>query len=781
MTPSQFDPLFTPQKEQQDFNLKAAVLKYLAYWKWFTVSFILAGSAAFLFLNYQTPEYRIQASILLKDEKKGLGQDDILKQLDIFSSNKVVENEIEILRSFTLMEKVVRSLQLNISYMVRDGLRQKDLYTESPVKLQLVSPTDNIYEKPLNILLKGNNKVELNGQLFSLNKVEQTPFGTLLLSTTGKNDEVKELRIIVQPLEQVVESNLANLIVESTNKMASVLILSINTPTPQKGKDLLNRLVDEYNRAAIEDKNKVASITLAFIEERLKLIAGDLSAVEKNVEDYKSREGITDISEESKLFLSSVKENDSKLNEVKIQQSVLDNIEIYVKRKSNGTGTVPATLGISDPTLLGLIQKLSELEMQRTSSIKMVRVDNPIIVALDDQINNLKQSILDNIQTLKSNIQTSRNKLESVNSRMESMIRTVPRKERELVDISRQQTIKNNLFIYLLQKREETALSYASAVPDSRTIDLARSGSKPVKPVRKTIFLLFGLVAVAAPLGIIYLIDMMNDKIHRLSDIEKQTKVPLLAEVTFAEHEEALVVSKLGRSVIAEQIRTLRTNLQFLSPNKKLQSILFTSSMSGEGKSFISLNLGASLAMTGKKTVILELDMRKPKLHPVLNINNRKGLSNYLAGHANINDIIQSVTEQENYYIITCGPIPPNPVELLMSDHLHDLFNELKKQFDYIIIDAPPVGIVTDAQILEQFADSTLYILRHDFTPKERLKFVDSIYKEKRFKNLNLIFNAIKEGGKYGYYYGYGYGYGYYELPNETKGIKLNGRKKTTK
>jgi tyrosine-protein kinase Etk/Wzc len=287
------------------------------------------------------------------------------------------------------------------------------------------------------------------------------------------------------------------------------------------------------------------------------------------------------------------------------------------------------------------------------------------------------------------------------------------------------------------------------------------------------------LMGLAIPFGIIYVIDLLNDKIKNRKEIEKATKAPILADISFAESDEALVVSNLGRTVMAEQIRALRTNISFLNPGKGVQSILFTSSMSGEGKSFISLNLGASLAMTDKKTVILELDMRKPKLHSALNMPNQLGLSNYLVGTTELKGLIRPVPGQENYFIITCGPIPPNPAELLLNGRLDELFNELRAAFDYIIIDAPPVGIVTDAQILEQQADATIFVVRHNFTPKERLKMLDNLYRERKFKNLNLVFNGIKEGGKYGY--GYGYGYGYYEQEKETPGLlknTLNGFKK---
>ena len=391
----------------------------------------------------------------------------------------------------------------------------------------------------------------------------------------------------------------------------------------------------------------------------------------------------------------------------------------------------------------------------------------------------MKSSLGENMQTLRKSLAITRQQLEAQNGKMESMIKTVPGKERALVDITRQQGIKNNLYVYLLQKREETALSYASAVSDTRTVDMARGSILPVKPVKRNIYLLFALMGIAIPFGIIYVIDLLNDKIKSRKEIEKATKAPILADISYAEHNEALILSNLGRTVMAEQIRALRTNISFLNPGKGVQSLLFTSSMSGEGKSFISLNLGASLAMTDKKTIILELDMRKPKLQSALDMPNRHGLSNYLVGASELNDIIRPVPGQENYFIITCGPIPPNPAELLLNGRLQELFTELRATFDYIIIDAPPIGIVTDAQILEQQADATLFVLRHEFTPKERLKMVDNLYREKKFKNLSLVFNAVKEGGKYGY--GYGYGYGYYEQEEETPGIMkntLNGFKK---
>lgn len=758
------DPFFF-QEEENDFNLKEVLYKYLSYWKWFAISLFLALVAAFVYLKYQVPVYRVHSSILIKDEKKGLGGDDMLKELNLFSSNKVVDNEIEILKSYNLMERVVKGLNLNISYLYKDGFNTVELYgEESPIRLEVKSAKELLFEEPLIIKLLNNSSIEINEKSYPINQAISTPYGVLKVTLVGVKPGVTELKIDVSPIEAITEAFMEGLTVEPSSKMSSVLLLSMEVTSRQKGRDIINRLIEEYNNAGLEDKNKVAANTLRFIEDRLKLISGDLQDVEKTVENFKSREGITDISAESQLFLQSVQQNDNELNQVKIQQNVLNAIDQYVRQKNNTAGTVPATLGISDPTLLGLIQSLSELESKRAESVKLVKEDNPIVTALDDQIRGVKASIAENIQTLRKSLAITRTQLESQNARMEGMIKTVPGKERALVDITRQQAIKNNLYIFLLEKREETALSYASAVSDSRTVDAARSSIKPVKPVKRNIYLLFALVGLAVPFGIIYVMDLLNDKVQSRKDIEKATKAPILGEISYSDTPEALVVTKTSRSVIAEQIRALRTNLSFLSPGNEVQSILFTSSISGEGKSFISLNLGASLALTDKKTIILEFDLRKPKLHQALEVENSKGLSNYLIGKAELAEIIKPVPGHENFFIITCGPIPPNPAEIMLKGRMEELYRELRARFDYIITDAPPVGAVTDAQILEKHVDATLYVIRHSYTPIERLKSLNNLDITEKFKRLSLVFNAIELRGRYGY--GRSYGYGYYEESN---------------
>ena len=756
-TPNTFE-----EEAQEPFNIKEVVYKYIVYWKWFLLSLILALSCAFVYLKMKTPLFRIQASILLKDQQKGDGNDPMMKTFDIFSSDKIVDNEIEILKSYTLMEKVVKALNLDINYESKIRSRTIELYDQSPVILQLIGETSLTYREKIKVIVSDNQTVILNGKKYPLNEVITTPDGIFKITLSLKNPEIKEVDIVILPLNSTAENLQARINVSPSTKMSTVLDLSIEDPIPQRGEDILNCLIDAYNHAALEDKNKEAANTLAFIENRLKLLAADLANVENNVEGFKSKEGIVDINEEERIFLTNEQQNEVELSQVKIQQSVLNTIEDYVKDRNNTQGTVPATIdglsglntGLNDPTLIDLIKDLTELQKQKENYTRLIKADNPLVLAIDAQILRLKTDILDNIESIKKNLNLTEVQLAERSVQLEDIIKSIPGKERSLIDISREQAIKNNLFNFLLQTKEETEISLASAISDSRTVDPAHSSIGPVEPVHSITYLIFTVIGLSIPFVIIVATDLFNDKIKSRKDIEKNTKTPILGEISWTEHEKAFVKDN-NRSVFAEQIRALRTNLSFLSSDKVVQSILFTSTKSEEGKTFISMNLGASLAMAGKKTLFLEFDMRKPKLTLGLNLEETKGLSSYLIGHSELNDIIRPVPGQDNLFIISCGAKPPNPVELLLNGRIDGLFTELRKRFDNIIIDAPPIGIVTDAQILEKQADATLFVLRQNFTPKENIELVDSLYKNAKFKKLNIVFNGIKKGGSYGYTYGY--------------------------
>lgn len=756
-------------------NLRVVLMRYLRHWKWFVFSLVLALACAYLYMLYQQPVYKITASMLVKDEKKGITDQNMLKELDILTPSKVVENEIEVLKSISLMSSVVNQLGLDVQYYVPTPLGKREVYETAPIRLLVEKPNENLYGETIEISFAKDGKVKIDDKTYPVNQSIKTAYGQLrVMPKRNISDTTTSIIVKAMTHKRAVKKYMESMKVEATSKASTVLMLTLEDPVPGKGELLLNSLIKEYNQAALADKNLVAANTLKFIEERLQLISGELSTVEKDVERFKSTQGITDLGAQAQLFLQKVQQNDSQLNEVNIQLGALQDVERYVNSKIGDRGIAPATLGLNDPVLLGLIGKVSDLELQRDHLVRTTSENNPLLLTIDSQIKAAKSSISDNIVTLKQMLMGTRQQLLSTNQQIESMIQTVPSKERALLNISRQQAVKNNLYTYLLQKREETALSYASAVADSRTIDAASTDDEPIKPVRKMIFLMFGLFGLMLPVGVIAARDALNDRVNRRADIEEATQVPILGEIVDNRTDDQFVMISRKRSIIAEQIRTLRTNLQFLrsTPNGS-QVVLFTSSISGEGKSFLSMNLGASLALVDRPTVILEMDLRKPKLHTALKMANTIGISNYLIQEASLDEVIQQVPGFPNYHIITCGPIPPNPAELLSGPRLEQMISELRARFDYVIIDSPPIGLVTDAQLIAPFADATLFMVRHDHTPKNSLKMIDSLYKEQRFHRLNVILNAVGKGESYGYGYGYGYGSGYYEATPTKPSRKL--------
>ncbi|MDR2448586.1 MAG: polysaccharide biosynthesis tyrosine autokinase [Prevotellaceae bacterium] len=773
---------------EEAVDLKKTIFKYIAYWKWFLCSFLLFVLLGGIYLFLATPQYRVQASILIKDDKKmgsGAGAGiSMLEELDLFSSKKVVENEIEILRSYTLMEEVVKDLNLQVVYMVRDGLRKKELYDNSPVKIEVISSTEVLYEKPL-LLQFEDDRLLIDGKLYPKNALITESFGSI---RTTVNDPLlplwkeKTIEVTIAPREAVIEDLRENLAVETSAKGTSVINLSLLSSVPQQGQDILNHLITVYNKAAIVDKNNLAGNTLAFIDGRLELLSGDLQDAEQKVEEYKSAQGITDISTEAELFLKAVQQNDIELNKVNIQLDVLQHIESYVLSNENNGGATLATLGLSDdPTLLALLAPLIEAESERSKALHTMKPANPMVQALDDQINALKRNIIDNIRTLRRSLEITQQNLKTENRRLEIMIQSVPKKERELVDLTRQKEIKNQLYIYLLSKREETAISHASTVSDSRLIDAARSTLRPVKPKKSIVLLVFGLLGLLLPAVVMWVLDWFDNKISSKDEIEKNIKSPIIGEISFITQATKILSMSQNRSKHAEQIRTLRTNLEFMQAGGGIKVVLITSSVSGEGKSFLTANLGAALAALDKKVIVLGFDLRKPGLHKVFGMNNEEGLSNYLVGQTDLSQIIRK-TEIENMDIITCGHIPPNPQELLQGTVLPYLFEDLKARYDFIIIDTPPVSLVSDAIILDRYADVTVYVIRQNYTPKDRVKAINDLYESKKLKNFGVVVNGIKEEKWHGYYHYYSYGsYKYYGKYYGEEDAGKKGRKRRNK
>lgn len=773
------DNSFLFDKEEEKIDLRSIAYRYIRNWYLFVIFLLLAFTGAFFYLTYSRPVYEVSSVVLIKDDKKGLGGNDFLKDLEMMGGNKIVENEMEVFKSRSLMKKVVESLRLNVIYTKKSNPIDVDLYGKSPIWMQIEQMKNPVYNQKFIVRLLDYAKFEILiedkvvGE-YSFGQVVYQPllgkFRVFSNNIVLKNNE--DIGVQFANIDGIIQGNLGKLDVSLLNQKSTVIKLSYQETSPSRGKDVLRKLHEEYILASLGDKNTEASNTLRFIDERLRLISSELTVVEKDVELYKSAAGFTDISSESNLFLEKVKETDSKLSEVDIQVKVLEGVEKFLNTPGSNVSSV--TSMINDPSLSLLTNKLSELELQREKYARTVQVGNPLLETVNTQVANTKAAIRENINNQKRGLIISRTNLAALNRSIEASIRSIPKKEREFVSIKRQQGIKESLYLLLLQKKEETAISYASTVSDSRLIDEAFVSASPIKPVSNTIYLIAILIGLGVPIVIINIEALLNDKITSRAELEQKTNsIPILGEVgNKPKSITGPLLDTKSNNFIAEQFRIIRTNLQYLIQGQKAcKKILVTSSISGEGKSFISLNLASSLASAGQKVVLINLDIRKPKLHEYLNLSNNKGIVNYLIGQGKASDYIQP-TSVHNLSFVASGPIPPNPAELLSNTKVQEFIKDLENDYQYILIDCSPNGLVTDAQLIAPLVDATIFIVRHEYTPQRAMLPLSNLYNEKKFPSLTVIYNGVKGNASYGY----GYGYGYYgETTKPSIWSKLKG------
>jgi capsular exopolysaccharide synthesis family protein len=510
----------------------------------------------------------------------------------------------------------------------------------------------------------------------------------------------------------------------------------------------------------LKDKNTLAANTLRFVEDRLNHVSRDLSGIERKIEQYKSSQEAVDVSAQGKLFLENVSANDQKLSEIDMKLAVLDQVEGYVKQKDNKGGIVPSTLGVTDPVLSNLLGKLSDLELEYEKKKGTTAENNPLLSSVGDQINSIKPGILENIQSQRRGLQASKTNLASTNTSYTNVLQTIPKKERDLIEISRQQSTMQSIYGYLLQKKEETALSYAANVSDSRVVDRASSTVMPVSPKLPIVFAIAIITALAIGVVWVTLKELFNRKIMYRQDIERLTNHPIIAEISVDKSKNPIVIGVSSRTFVAEQFRKLRVALNYLGVNPTHKKVLVTSGISGEGKSFIATNLALSIALTGKKVVLLEMDLHSPAISDYLSISSDVGISSYLLGTREPEEIIKRTEINDNLFFVPAGPLSANPTELLMSNRLPELLTYLDNIFDYVIIDTAPVGPVTDAYIISPYCDATLYIIRHRHTPKMLVEQIDKNSKVNILKNMAIVFNGIRPRGFGKHHYGYGYGYG---------------------
>ncbi|AYL95792.1 GumC family protein [Mucilaginibacter celer] len=770
--PSQFLTFATEKEKNSSVSLKSLFAKYLYNWPLIAATIVLMLVIAFAYTQLADPVYQVKATLLVntpKDADKPDANQSVLDKIDLPKSADAVENEIAKLKSAKLINQVINDLQLDVSYEQKKGIGYKDLYASRPFKILFIKHNaDANLKAKVFIQIKDSKSFLLqtdgDNKQYSFNDVMHTDWGTwkVIPAVNAASFAGQAIRVSLLDADKLTEYYQKNIDASLEDKLATAVDLSFNTTDKQKGKDIINQLIKVYNDDEIADKNKETQNTINFIDQRLASLTGELSGVEKNISDFKSSNRLTDITSDAKFELEKLQNNDSRLSEINVQLSVINGIEGFVN-SPHTADKAPAVIGINDPSLVSSVEKLSQLQLQRDQLAATTPETNPDFEEINAQIKTTKAAIKDNVKNIKASLLNAQSKLQAQSSSSESSIAHLPGQEQKFISIKRQQSIKENLYVYLLQKREEVSLSYATTVSNHKVLDAAHS--LPSKwPNNKIIYLAALVLGVILPAIGIYLAQLLKGVVLDPAEVENVTEMPVLGEIA-ASPKPGLT----QHGLIIEQLRSLRTQLYDLhGEGKKANVTLITSSISSEGKSFVAGNLGNIFANTGRKTVILELDLRRSAIKDIFKLSKKQaGISDYLRGNATLAKIIQPSGVNASLDIISSGSAVSNPTELLENGKLNELIADLKNSYSDIIIDSPPAHLVADAYIISRISDVTLYVVRQGVTPKSELAFIKTLLKENKLPNMQIVFNGV-DVKKFGY--GYEYDNAYYQatsIPGE--------------
>jgi tyrosine-protein kinase Etk/Wzc len=794
----------TGVQSEEQINIQEILFRYLIHWPWFVVSVIVCVALAWGYLRLTTPVYNISATVLIKDEKKGGGANmsSELEKMGLngfVSSSSNIENEIEVLKSRTLAREVVSSLGLFVTYMDEDKFPNKELYRTSPVLVSLTPQEADRLPQTMEIdmLLQPAGamdvqvkvgKKEYRKHLEKLPAVFPTDEGTVAFF--ANNDTLSSLRpesvtterhitaYINRPFA-VAKGYAGSLLITPTSKATSVVTVSLKNSNTQRGKDYIDKLLEMYNINANNDKNEVAQRTGEFIDERIDIISKELGSTERDLENFKRSAGITDLTSEAQIALTGNAEYEKKRVENQTQINLVMDLKKYLQ--GSGYEVLPANVGLQDAGVAGAIDQYNEMVAERKRLLRTSTESNPAIVNLTTSICAMRSNIQTTLDATLKGLEITKADLIREASRYSRRISDAPTQERQFVSIARQQEIKSGLYLMLLQKREENAIVLAAIANNAKIIDEAQADSTPISPKRMTIYLAALVFGIGIPVGVIYLIGLTKFKIEGRADVEKLTSLPVVGDIPLADEKTgAIAVFENQNNLMSETFRNVRTNLQFMLENGK-NVILVTSTVSGEGKSFISANLAISLSLLGKKVVIVGLDIRKPGLNKVFNLPKKEyGITQFLTNSTvNLMDLVHHSDINKNLYILPGGTVPPNPTELLARDGLEKAVEILRKNFDYVILDTAPVGMVTDTLLIGRVADLSVYVCRADYTRKTEFTLINELAENNKLPNLCIVINGLDlQKKKYGYYYGYGkygkyygygkhYGYGEYKIKDK--------------
>ena len=788
-----YNDLFNNGSKPVDY--KTLFFEYLLHWRFIAICLVLALVGTYIYLRYQTPVYKIASTVLIKQGEKSksssIAQMAVMQDLGSFSMANNFDNEVEIIQSYTLTKKVVNTLGLYIDYALENKFSYSyPLYKSSPMQVwmtpedaeklpsllevQLKPAADNQFAATVNYVDENGEKCELNKTFEKLPAVFITPVGNVSLSLATDSLMAEDFALLssvkatIAPPSLVADNYNARLSATPTSEFTSIVQLLMHDTNRQRGIDFLNTLVAIYNNEANEDKNQVALRTAEFIDERIRVINEELGTTENELATYMQRAGLTDLSANAQIALKENSEYEQKRAENTNQLRLVSYLREYIMNPDHANEVIPVNVGLTDATLSNIISQYNEMMIERKRLLRTSKVNSPVVVNLDASIAAARKTVVSTVESLEKALQITRKNLDVEAGKFRTRISNAPQQERDLRDISRQQEIKSELYLMLLQKREENAITLAAKANNGRIVEEARAGSK-VSPNKRNTYMVAFLLGLMFPIGCIWLIRSLRFKIEGRADIQRITDAAIVGDIPLVKNQKSLgiVIRENHNGLMEETFRNLRTNLQYmLEEGQKV--ILFTSTTSNEGKSFNAANLAASFAFMGKKTVVVGLDIRNPRLTKIFNISNKDGgITEYLAtpSSADLLKLCQQTEVSPNLFVLPCGTIPPNPTELVARPSLEKAIQILKEHFDYIILDTAPIGMVTDTRLIARVADLCVYICRADYTRKNEFELIQELNSDDRLPHFSVLVNGIDmDKRKNGYYYGYGrYGkYGKY-------------------
>lgn len=752
-----------------NFHIRELVVRYLKKWPLFVITLTLSFSLAIAYLYFNVPMYEAQTTVLVKDDRvnSGLNESALFEDLGILMNRGNLDNEIELYKSRSLMRGVVEKFNLNVSVFENSRPTNKDLYPDHPILVSVERPAVKRAFQDSQMVVRINSRTELSlfneidGSVrnYTFGEKLSTSFGMVVLNPNPlkfKQFIGKDLIIQFRPVNAVVSQFLKNLKVEAVNNKANVIRLSLKDAVSQKAIDILDALVEENKQNEIKENNQVALNTAEFIQDRILFINDELNDVENTVQDYKTGNNLVDLPVESDLFLSNATETEKELSNAFIQLKLSEYLIDYLKNNNSG-GLIPSNLGLSDQSINAQIEEYNQMAMTKSRLLLSSGAENPLVINILSRMNSVRINIRESLQNQSNSLRLRYDEVNKRAGNIRAKISSVPRKEREFREIERQRQIKESLYLYLLQKREETSIALAVPLSNTKIIDSAFSFKGIVSPNKKLIYALAFILGLITPVGGIYILSLFDTKLHEKKDVDA-LNVPFAGEIPYTTERDSLLFPNSSDRAVMEAFRSLRTNLSFLIDPHKVgaKTIAITSSVAQEGKTFISINLAAAIALSGKKVLVWGLDLRTPKLLQYLGLSDAKGFTNYLTGEkSDISELIIPIKSVDGLYALPSGDIPPNPSELLMKDRVREVFEYFKSQFDYIIIDTAPVGLVADALLLGDQIDSFLYVVRAGTTDKRLLSIPLGLYQEKRLQNMAIIMNEAPLRSDYGYVYEY--------------------------